>query len=148
MKRTPIWFYMVVVLALIWNLAGVFAVGADLALSASDIAAMSPAQQAMYAARPVWSVVGSILAVAGGTLGCLALLVRHGLALALLYGSLIGIVLQDLGLFVVAGVGGGASAVAAVMQGMVLVIAIGLIALTRYAMRQFWRAGPDTVTES
>lgn len=76
MNKPPLWFFVVAVIALLWNAAGLMAVVADLRLSAADIAALSPDQQAMYAARPGWSVVGSVLAVGAGTLGCLLLLLR------------------------------------------------------------------------
>jgi len=56
MNKPPIWFYIVAVLALLWNVAGLLAVVADLQLSAADIAALPPEQQAVYAARPLWSV--------------------------------------------------------------------------------------------
>jgi len=77
MKKTPLWFYVVVVIALLWNMAGLLAVLADLRLSPSDIASLPPKQQAMYAARPIWSVVASVVAVVGGTLGCMGLLMRR-----------------------------------------------------------------------
>jgi hypothetical protein len=138
MNKPPLWFIVVVAVALLWNVLGLLAVLADLRLSAADIAALPAQQQALYKARPLWSVGGSILAVVGGTLGCLALLLRKRAALILLYASLLGVVLQDFGLFVVAGAGRVANPVPFILQGLVFVISVGLIFLGRHAARRAW----------
>lgn len=140
MNKPPIWFFVVAVIALLWNAAGLMAVVADLRLSAADIAALSPDQQAMYAARPGWSVVGSVLAVGAGTLGCVLLLLRKRLAAAVFALSLVGVVVQDIGIFVVAGAGKGGDPVPFVLQGLVLVIAVGLLLLARRAQGRSWLA--------
>lgn len=140
MNKPPIWFYVVVVVALLWNAAGLMAVIADLRLSASDLAALPPDQQALYAARPGWSVVGSILAVAGGTLGCLLLLLRKRLASLVFVLSLVGVVVQDFGIFVVAGAAKGGNLVAIVLQGIVLLVAVGLLFLAQTAQKRAWLA--------
>jgi len=138
MNKPPAWFTAVVALALAWNVIGLVAVFSDLRLSAADVAALPAEQQALRQARPLWSVAGSIVAVVGGTLGALALLVRRREALGLLAASLIGVVLQDIGIFIVAGFGRGAGAVPFVLQGLVLAIAIGLLVLARHAARRAW----------
>jgi hypothetical protein len=140
MPRPPKWFVPVAVIALLWNLAGLAAVLADLRLTAADIDALPPAQQALYHARPMWSVVGSVLAVGAGSLGCLGLVVKKRWALSLLWASLAGILLQDLGLLVVSRVAGSIGTVAIVLQGVVLLIGIGLVLLARRACRLAWIA--------
>jgi hypothetical protein len=136
--KPPLWFTLLAAIALLWNLAGLLAVIADLRLSASDIAALPAEQQAMYAARPLWSVVASFVAVAGGSLGCIALLVHKRWSLSLLYLSLVGILLQDVGIFLVAGAATSGNVVPLILQGLVLVIAIGLVALARRASARSW----------
>jgi len=138
MNRPPIWFTPVVVLALLWNVLGLLAVLADLRLSAADIAALPAHQQALYKARPLWSVGASIVAVVGGTLGCLALLLRKRSSLILLYASLAGVVLQDIGIFIVAGAAKVANPVPFVLQGLVLIVSVALIFLGRRAASESW----------
>ena len=138
MNRPPLWFTVVVAVALLWNVLGLLAVLADLRLSAADIAALPAQQQALYKARPLWSVGASILAVVGGTLGCLALLLRKRASLILLYASLLGVVLQDFGIFIVAGAGRVANPVPFILQGLVFVISAGLIFLGRHAASRAW----------
>jgi hypothetical protein len=137
-SKPPLWFTLLAAIALLWNLAGLLAIVADLRLSAADIAALPAEQQAIYAARPLWSVVASVVAVVGGTLGCIALLLRKRWSLALFYVSLIGILIQDIGIFLVAGGATSGNPVPLVLQGLVLVIAIGLISLARYAAARSW----------
>ena len=142
MNRRPIWLTVVVSIALLWNVLGLLAVLADLRLSAADIAALPAQQQALYAARPLWSVGASIVAVVGGTLGCLALLLRKRASLYLLYASLLGVVLQDIGLFIVAGAAKVANPVPFIMQGLVLVVSVGLVFLARHADSKGWLTSP------
>lgn len=138
MSRPPFWFTLLAAGALLWNLAGLFAVVADLRLSASDIAALPAEQQALYAARPLWSVVASVVAVGGGTLGCLGLLLRQRWAITLFYLSLASLVVQDVGIFLVAGAAKSGNPVPIVLQGVIFVIAIGLAVLARHASKRSW----------
>lgn len=140
MSRPPLWFSLLAAVALLWNVVGLLAVVTDLRLSAADIAALPAAQQTLYAARPLWSVVASVVAVAGGTLGCAGLVLRQRWCLLLFYLSLAGIVVQDVGIFVVAGAGRSDNPVPFVLQGLVLVIAVGLIVLARHAVAASWLA--------
>lgn len=138
MNRPPRWFTVLAVLALLWNLAGLFAVVADLRLSAADIAALPLDQQALYRARPGWSVVASVVAVVGGTLGCVGLLLRRRWAVPALAASLVGVVVQDIGIFVVAGAASVAGPVPVALQSVVFAIAVGLLMLARRAGARSW----------
>ena len=138
MKKPPIWFTLLIAIALLWNLAGLFAVIADLRLSPADISALPAQQQALYAARPIWSVIASLVAVLGGTIGCLALLVRRKWAVFILYASLLGVVTQDIGIFVIAGAAKVSGPVPFILQGIVLFVAVGLVVLARSASVKSW----------
>lgn len=138
MSKPPLWFFVVVVIALLWNVLGLFAVVADIRLSPAEIAALPVEQQALREARPGWSVMGSGLAVLGGVLGCVGLLMRRRWAMAFLVASLVGIVLQDVGIFVVVGAAGSMGPVPVVVQSVVLLIAIGLLLLGRRAVARSW----------
>lgn len=138
MNKPPIWFFIVAMAALLWNAAGLTAVVAELRLSASQIAALPQDQQALYAARPSWSVVASVIAVVAGTLGCLLLLLRKRMAHMLFVASLAGVVVQDLGILFVIGAATAGNPAPFIIQGLVLVIAVGLLLLARRAQRQSW----------
>ena len=60
----------------------------------SDIAALPEAERLLYETAPAWTTGAFALAVFGGTLGCIALLLRKSWAFPVLIVSLIGIVAQ------------------------------------------------------
>jgi hypothetical protein len=136
MQQPPKWYLPTAIAALLWNLLGCGAYLRDVMLSAADIARMTAAQQAMYAARPAWSVAATAIAVWGGAAGCFGLIVRKGWAMPLLLASLAGLIVQDAALFLLSGAA--AEPVALVLQGLVLVVAIGLVLLARNALAQGW----------
>jgi hypothetical protein len=138
MNKVPKWFTTIAIVALLWNLLGCLAFASDLQLSPKDIAKLSPGQQALYNARPSWAVAATALAVLGGTIGCLGLLIRKKWAFVLLSLSLIGILLQDFGLFALVNGATLAGSVAVLLQSFVLVIAIVLIWLSRFAIARGW----------
>lgn len=140
MTKPPGWFKVVAILAVLWNLLGCLAFAADLRLSPAEIAKLPEAQQALYAARPAWAVAATGTAVIGGVLGSLGLLLRRKWALPVLVLSLLGILVQDYGLFVLADGASLAGPVAVVMQALVLAIGIALVWLARRAVGRGWLA--------
>lgn len=138
MSGAPGWYKVVAAVALVWNLLGCLAFAADLALSPEAAAQLPEAQQALYAARPAWALVATGTAVVGGVLGCICLLVGKRWAFPVLVLSLIGILVQDFGLFVLVDGATLAGPVAVVMQGIVLVIGIGLVLLSRLGIARGW----------
>jgi hypothetical protein len=140
MNATPKWFLPVAMLALLWNLLGCAAYLSDVMRTPEDVARMTPAQQALYAARPAWGVAATAIAVWGGAAGCIGLILRKRWATPLLIASLAGVVVQDVGLFVLSDAAAQAGSVAVVLQGLVLLIAIGLVLLARTASARGWIA--------
>lgn len=136
--NTPTWFKVVAVLALLWNLLGCLAFFSDLRLTPEDLAKLPEAQQALYAARPAWAVAATATAVFGGVLGSVGLLLRSRWALAVFALSLLGILIQDLGLFVLADGARLAGPVVVATQGAVLAIGIGLVLLARKGIARGW----------
>lgn len=132
----PKWFLPVSLLALLWNLMGCMAYLSDVMLTAEDVAKLDAAQQAVYAARPAWAVAATAVAVWGGAAGSLGLILRRRWATPLLILSLLAVIVQDYALFVLAGAG--ADTIALSLQGLVLLIAIGLVLLARWASRLGW----------
>lgn len=138
MSSSPKWFRPVAVIALLWNLLGCAAYLADVMMSPETLGQLPPAQQALYAARPAWSVAATAFAVWFGAAGCLGLILRKKWATWLLVISLVGVLVQDLWLFGLSGAADAAGPVGLVLQGLVLIIAIALVALARKAAAQGW----------
>jgi Co/Zn/Cd efflux system component len=136
--NTPTWFKVVAVLALLWNLLGCFAFFTDLRLSPEDLAKMPDAQQALYAARASWAVSATAIAVFGGALGSIGLLLRKKWAYPVFVLSLLGIFVQDFGLFVLADGASLGGPVVVALQAVVLAVGIGLVLLSRKGIARSW----------
>jgi hypothetical protein len=132
----PKWFKPVAIIALIWNLMGCAAYLMDVTISPEALAQMTPEQQALYASRPTWAVAMTAIAVWGGALGCVGLLMRKKWATGALLASLLGVIGQDVGLFGLSGVPVGADVY--VMQGLVAVVAVLLVLFARTAAARQW----------
>jgi len=87
-------FWIIGIVALIWNLMGVFAYLKQAYLTEEDLMAMPVAEQALYQNIPAWVTGAYAIAVFGGALGCILLLLRKKLAGSLFLISLVGIVVQ------------------------------------------------------
>lgn len=136
MPPLPKWFMPVAVVALLWNLMGCAAYLSDMMMSPEALAALPADQQALYAARPSWAVAMYAIAVWGGALGSLGLVMRKKWAKGALLASLLGLIGQDIGLFWMSGVAVPGSAY--VLQGVVLLIAVLLLVLSTRAARDGW----------
>ena len=87
-------FWIIGIVALIWNLMGVFAYLKQAYLTEEDLMAMPVAEQALYQNIPAWVTGAYAIAVFGGALGCILLLLRKKLAGSLFLISLIAIAVQ------------------------------------------------------
>ena len=92
--KSPKWFWIVSVLALLWNIMGVMAYLKDAFMSVEDLEKLTQAERLLYESQPAWATAAFAIAVWGGTLGCIALLLRKKWARPVFLISLIGIVVQ------------------------------------------------------
>lgn len=93
-SNIPVWFWVLAVLAVLWNAMGVFAYVSDVTLSPDAIAALPQAQQDLRASTPSWVTGAYAIAVTAGLLAALCLLLRKGWAVPLFVGSLAAVVMQ------------------------------------------------------
>jgi hypothetical protein len=134
----PRWFLPVAAVALLWNLLGCFAYLADVTMKPEDIAKLTQAEQALMASRPAWSIAGTAIAVWFGAAGCLGLILKKRWAMPLLAASLVGVLVQDLWLFILSGALSVAGPVAIALQAIVLVVSVALVYLARVASARGW----------
>ncbi|NNF67146.1 MAG: hypothetical protein HKM98_06525 [Gammaproteobacteria bacterium] len=87
-------YWIISIVALLWNLLGVMAYMMHVTLTAEDFAAMGEAERALYTGAPTWVTGAYAIAVFGGTLGCIALLLRKSWAAPVFVISLIAILAQ------------------------------------------------------
>jgi len=125
-RNVDSWFWIIGIVALLWNLMGLGAFIMSLNVSEDTLALMSEAQRAEYENTPMWLTIAFGLATIGATLGCIALLMRKNWAVWLFLISLVAVIIQ-FGLGVIGSTAvkeGGATAL--IMPIIVIVIAVGL----------------------
>ena len=95
-NKPPTSFYVIGVAALLWNLLGISAYVQQATLSPEALAEMSELQRTFFETRPAWATSAFAIAVNGGALGCVLLLLRKYLAYYLFVLSLAGVAVQSL----------------------------------------------------
>jgi len=93
-NKPPIWFWIIAILALLWNIMGVLAYLAQAYITDEAITSLPEAEQSFYNNMPAWVTAAFAIAVFAGALGCILLLLRKKIASILFILSLIGIVMQ------------------------------------------------------
>ncbi|MDQ7050121.1 MAG: hypothetical protein Q9M92_11550 [Enterobacterales bacterium] len=137
-QQAPKWFLPLVSLALVWNLMGVMAFYMQVTMTDEMIAKLSEIEQAMYNELPIWYTIAFAIAVFGGALGSLMLLLKNKLACPIFLLSFLAVLVQMFYSFVVSdawdvyGPGG------AIMPAMIVIIAIGLMLLSRKSRINGW----------
>lgn len=136
--KAPKWFMIVAAVLLVWNIFGVVAYIMHVTMSPEALAALPEAQRQIYENTPDWATAAFAIAVNGGVLGCLLLLLKRSLAGLFLQLSLAAVLVQMFhaffmsNSFAVFGPGG------LVMPVMVIVIAIYLVMLAAKAKAHRW----------
>lgn len=136
--KAPTWFTVVAAVMLLWNLLGVMAYIAQVTMTPEALAALSEAERQLYETTPVWATAAYAIAVNGGVLGCLLLLLRKNLAALFLQLSLVAVIVQmAYSIYIpesyeVYGPAG------FIMPVMVLIIAIYLVTLAAKAKARRW----------
>ena len=137
-QSSPVWYRIVAILALIWNLMGVSAYLMQVTMSEAGLAALPEAERLLYETTPAWATAAFATAVFAGALGCLLLLLRIGLAVPVLVISLLAVLVQMFHAFFMSnsfevfGPGG------MTMPVMVIVIAFALVLLAEKGKKSAW----------
>ncbi len=90
--NTPFW--IIGIVALIWNLMGVFAYISQVTMTEEALVALPEMERAMYENVPAWATAAFAIAVFAGALGCILLLLRKKLAITVFAISLVAILVQ------------------------------------------------------
>jgi hypothetical protein len=90
--KRPTWFWVVVVLALLWNVIGLAMAWMQYSMTPEQLAQLPEAQRELQAAFPAWLWGVDFVAVLAGTLGSILLLMGKRLALPVFWVSLVAVV--------------------------------------------------------
>lgn len=135
LNKPPIWFWIVSVLALLWNGAGVMAYIGRAFITDDIIAQLPKEQQAEFLVEyPAWYTAAFALAVFCGALGCIALLIKKKWAHILFIISALGAVIQHTYLFINVEM----TTEAMVMPIMIIIVCLFLIWFAKNAIAKNW----------
>ncbi len=93
-QKLPITFWIISIVGLVWNAMGVFNFIRQAFISVPALDALMEEQPALMNATPPWIYIIFAIAVFGGFLGCLGLILKKAWAIPLFLISLIAIILQ------------------------------------------------------
>ena len=93
-NKIPSWYWVAAIFFLIWNALGVFSFIGHTFITEEALAALPENERALYGEYPLWTTLVFALAVFGGTLGSIGLLVRKKWAKTAFIVSLTAIVPQ------------------------------------------------------
>lgn len=134
----PRWFTIAMIVALVWNLMGVLAFVGQIMMTPEQLAQLPAEQQALHAKTPVWANAAFGIAVIGGFLGCVAMLLKKQFAVQLFALSIAGVVAQMFHAFFISnsyevfGPGG------LVMPLMIIIVAMLLLLFAKKCQNQGW----------
>lgn len=137
-SKLPNAFYIISGAALVWNLIGVMFYVMQVTMTQEAMNELPEAQRMLIENTPAWATSAFAIAVNGGALGCLLLLLRQSWAIPVLIVSLAGIVVQMVHSIVIANsieVYGPGSMI---MPVMVIVIAVFLVWYAKGAKERGW----------
>ncbi|MDH3697955.1 MAG: hypothetical protein OEQ81_04770 [Flavobacteriaceae bacterium] len=137
--KPNVWFWIISVVGLIWNGMGAMNYLAQTSMSDAYKAEIPAEQLAIIEATPAWVTGAFALAVWGGVLGCIALLLRKKWAKPILVVSLIGI-LGQMGYlwFMTSAVEAFGTVQGIVLPALVILIGIGLYLFAKSSIRKGW----------
>lgn len=96
-SKVNTWFWVIGILALLWNLAGLSAFLGNAFQWEAMTEGMSEAQIEEFKNTPMWLLIVFGIATVGGTLGCILLLMKKKLAITVFLVSFVAIVIQFVG---------------------------------------------------
>ena len=76
-------FWVISTIALLWNLLGVMSFFMQVFISPEALDVLPEAERALYDSSPAWMNVAFAIAVFGGALGCVGLLIKKGLSVGI-----------------------------------------------------------------
>lgn len=132
----PIWYWIVSVVALVWNGIGVANYLMQSMMTEEMIAQLPEDQQGYFANIPVWATAGFAIAVWVGLLASIMLLARKSIAFILFVISFIGVIVQQIYWVFLSGMPMGVAEV--ILPIVVFLFSLALIVLSKGAKDKGW----------
>lgn len=131
-------FWVIAIAALLWNLLGVAMFFMQVTASPETVAAMPAEQRQVYEATPGWLNIAFAVAVFGGVIGSLGLLLKKRWAVTLFLISLLALLVQMMGAYAATPVWEAYGPAGLAMPILLVVIALLLWVYARKATIRGW----------
>ncbi len=136
--KPPTWFWVVSIIALLWNLVGVFNYLNQAFNQVAVLESLDQAQREAFEGIPAWATAAFAIAVFSGTLACIGLLVRKKWAKPLFIISLIAAVVQFIHWLFISNAVEAFGPSTYAMPVIVIVIGLYLISFSKKGIQQGW----------
>ena len=138
--KIPVWFWIVAVILLIWNIMGVIAFYTEMNMTSNEevFSNLPEAWQEMYLTQPMWIKIAFGTAVWSGLVACIMLVFKKAFAVPLFILSILAVIIYDIGIFGIQGahniIGNGAI----FMPILVILLCIFQVWFARNAREKTW----------
>jgi len=136
--KLPVWFWVISIIMLLWNLMGVASFFAHAMISEESLQALSEGERNLYGNYPLWTKVVFAIATFSGALGCIALLMRKKWATPVFLVSFITICIQMGHSLFIAGAYDFYGPKHAILPAVVALVGLGLYFFSKHAEKQGW----------
>ncbi|MEM9649447.1 MAG: hypothetical protein AAF969_13290 [Bacteroidota bacterium] len=137
-NKPPIWFWVVSVLALLWNLIGVYGYVSSKFNQVEMLEAMTQEQRELFEGIPAWAVAAWAIAVFSGAIASIALLLRKKWAKPLFVVSLVAAVIQFINWLFLQNAGDVYGGSAYTMPIIVVIVGLLLIFFSKKSVQKGW----------
>lgn len=134
--KLPIWFWIVGVVALLWNGIGVLAYLQQVMMSAEEFAALPEAQQNLLSTQPVWVTAAFAIAVFAGLVASISWLLKKRIAVRLFLLSLLAVIVQFSSYFIIDGSREFMSGQGWLMPALILLFAVAFLLIASQAEKK------------
>lgn len=139
-SKPPAWFWIVAVIAVVWNVLGVGAYIADVTMSEEALMSLSEAERDLRAATPSWVTGAFAIAVFAGLAAAVTLLLKNKIAVALFGVSLAAVLVQMGYTFLGTDAAAVLGAAAMVFPGIIIVLGALFLWFSLASKRRGWLA--------
>jgi len=137
-SAVPVWYWVIAVVALLWNLLGCLFFAVEMFAQEAAIQSMTEPQKEWARSTPGWIYIVYGLAVSTGVAGSIGLLLRKGWTIPLFAISLVAVIVQMAYTMLLAGGLQVLGPSAAVMPSLVIAIAAALLWFSWSARSRGW----------
>jgi hypothetical protein len=137
--KIPTWFWVVSIIILLWNIMGVFSFFAHTFISDAAIAELPANERALYGEYPMWITIVFAIAVFGGIIGAIGLVLKKKWSKAAFIISLLAIIPQMAhNVFFTTSIEVYGTVQAVTMPVLVVVIGVFLVWVSMFGIKKGW----------